>query len=157
MRGAGHVLSADRPPRHGEFFAPLPLAAVALLLVNDRWLKPALHSGLTGKLSDVALCFFMPLFVSECLGLLMGMVPRTRLALGAVFTAALYAALEVVPPFTAWTLRVLAAVGPSLGIWRPFRMTSDVTDLYCLALVPVAVWYGHWRLRRLADGAQSPS
>jgi hypothetical protein len=138
---------AGRPPRHGEFFAPLPLAAVALLLVNDHWLKPALHSELTGKLSDVAVCFFMPLFVSECLGILLGMTPRTRLALGAATTAALYGALEVVPPFTAWTLRLLAAVGPSLGIVRPFRMTSDVSDLYCLGLVPLAVWYGHRRLQ----------
>jgi hypothetical protein len=148
MRPAGTVPLADRPPRHGEFFAPLPLAAVMLLVVNDRWLKPALHSELTGKLSDVALCFFMPLFVSECLGILTGMAPRTRLALGAATTAALFAGLEVVAPFTAWTLRVLAAVGPTLGIWRPFRMTSDVTDLYCLGLIPVAMWYGHRRLQR---------
>ena len=49
-------------PRIGEFFAPLPLAAVALLVVNDTWLKPAFHNALTGKLSDVAVCFMMPAF-----------------------------------------------------------------------------------------------
>jgi hypothetical protein len=39
-----------------EFFAPLPLAAVALMVVNDRVLKPLFHNGVTGKLSDVAIC-----------------------------------------------------------------------------------------------------
>lgn len=137
-----------RPPRHGEFYAPLPLAAVALLVVNDTWLKPVMHSELTGKLSDVAVCFFMPLFLSECLGILLGTTPRVRLAIGAVVTAALYTGLEIVPPFTAWTLRWLTAAGPYLGIGRRFRMTADQTDLFCVALVPLAVYYGHSRLRR---------
>ena len=39
------------------------------LVVNDVWLKPAFHSALTGKLSDVAVCFFMPLLLSELLGI----------------------------------------------------------------------------------------
>ncbi len=59
MTAGGHA-----GPRSGEFFAPLPLAALALTVANDIWLKPAFHSELTGKLSDVGICFFMPLFLS---------------------------------------------------------------------------------------------
>jgi hypothetical protein len=136
------------PPRSGEFFAPLPLAAVTLMVINDVWLKPVLHSELTGKLSDVAVCFFMPLFVSEILGIVFGIPPRARLLAGALFTALLYAGLEVVPPFTRLVLRALALIGPHIGIARPFRMTSDWSDLLCLALVPLAVAYGRRRLYR---------
>jgi hypothetical protein len=137
-----------RGPRCGEFFAPLPLAALALCFVNDLWLKPAFHSELTGKLSDVAVCFFMPLFLSELLGIFCGWPPRRRLLAGAIVTASLFAALEVVAPFTRLALDVLDRVGPYLGIQRRFRMTSDWTDLACLLLVPLSFAYGRVRLRR---------
>jgi hypothetical protein len=101
---------------------------------------------LTGKLSDIAVCFFMPLFLSELLGLAFGLAPRLRLAIGAAFTALLYTGLEVVAPVTAFALRWLTWVGPYVGVARPFRMTSDWTDLFCLALVPLARVYG---LRRV--------
>ncbi|HMF39418.1 MAG TPA: hypothetical protein VKQ32_01930 [Polyangia bacterium] len=149
VSGRHHRSSIGTRPRSGEFFAPLPLAALALIVVNDVWLKPAFHSALTGKLSDIALCFFMPLFVSELLGILFGVSPRARLAVGALITTALYTAQEIVPPFTRFALAVLGAVGPHLGIHRAFRLTSDWTDLFCLALVPAAVWYGRWRLERI--------
>jgi hypothetical protein len=136
-------------PRSGEFFSPLPIAALALMVVNDVWLKPALHSELTGKLSDIGLCFFMPLFLSEVLGILFGVGGRARLWAGALLTAAVYTAQEVVPPFTRFALTVLRAVGPRMGIHGVFELTSDWTDLLCLVLVPVAVWYGG---RRLAPG-----
>ncbi|HSY25376.1 MAG TPA: hypothetical protein VK841_24795 [Polyangiaceae bacterium] len=133
--------------RSGEFLAPLPLMAVALMVVNDRFLKARFHSALTGKLSDIAVCFFMPLFVSELLGLAFGLAPRLRLAIGGAFTALLYTGLEVIPPVTAFALRWLACIGPYVGVVRRFRMTSDWTDLFCLALVPLALAYG---LRRVA-------
>jgi len=133
-------------PRWGEFFAPVPLAFVVLMVTNDRILKPRFHSALTGKLSDVAVCFFMPLFVSELLGLVAGLEPRLRLRAGAVFTGVLYAALEVVPPVTRLALRLLGTVGPWVGIVAPFRMTSDWTDLLCLLELPLTVAYGEWRL-----------
>ena len=144
------TVAAARSPRYGEFFAPLPLAALALCIVNDVWLKPAFHSALTGKLSDVAVCFFMPLLLSELLGIVCGWPPRRRLLAGAIVTASLFAALEVVPPFTRLVLSCLDGVGPYLGIHRRFRMTSDWTDLACLLLVPISFIYGHLRLRRAA-------
>jgi hypothetical protein len=134
-------------PRSGEFFAPLPIAALALLVVNDVWLKPAFHSGITGKLSDVAICFFLPLFLSELLGILFGVAPRQRLWIGAILATALFTALEVVPACTALALRGLAVVGPHLGVHGPFRMTSDWSDLFCLVMIVPAVAYGRRRLK----------
>ena len=143
---------AESAPRSGEFFAPLPLAALALTVVNDVFLKRTFHSEVTGKLSDIGVCLFMPLFLSELLGIFLGVGPRVRLAVGGLVTGALFAALEVVPPVTRFALEVLGALGPRLGIMRPFRMTSDWTDLFCLLLIPAALAYGRWRL---ADGAKS--
>lgn len=133
-------------PRSGEFFAPAPIASVALLIANDRWLKPTYHNALTGKLSDVAICFFLPLFVSELLGLAFGVTPRARLWVGAVVTTLLFAGLEEVAPFTRFAIRCLSNVGPLIGVSAPFRMTSDWTDLLCLVAVPVAIAYGRQRL-----------
>lgn len=140
-------------PRSGEFFAPLPILAVGLMVVNDTILKPTFHSELTGKLSDIAVCFLMPLFLSELLGIALAVRPAIRLWLGAAVTAVLYTLLEVYLPFTRIVLELLSAIGPVLGIQRPFRMTSDVTDLYCLALIPLAVLYGKARLRASARPA----
>jgi hypothetical protein len=141
-------------PRSGEFFAPLPLMAVATMLVNDHWLKATFHSELTGKLSDVAVCFFMPLFLSELLGLVFGLRPTLRLCVGAIVTTVLYVGLEVFHPMTRAALRILGAIGPYLGISRRFRMTEDWSDLLCVALVPLAVAYGRFRLKARTRGAK---
>lgn len=121
------------------------------MVVNDVWLKPTFHNAATGKLSDIAVCFFMPLFISELLGILFAVRPKPRLWIGAFVTGALYTAQEIVPPFTRLALVVLRAIGPALGIHRHFQLTADWTDLFCLVLIPFAVTYG---ARRLSGGAQ---
>jgi hypothetical protein len=133
-------------PLSGEFFAPVPLALVALLLINDNFLKARWHSEVTGKLSDIAVCFFMPLFLSELLGIVFLMPPRTRLWVGAAAATVLYVGLEIVAPFTRFAIHILGCVGPYVGIRRGFVMTSDWTDLLCLPLIPLAVLYGRRRL-----------
>lgn len=110
------------------------------------WLKPAFHSELTGKLSDVAVCFVMPLFLSELLGIAFRWPAARRLWAGAIATASIFTALEVVPPVTGLALVWLSAVGPYLGISGRFQMTRDWTDLFCLLLIPLAVAYGKARL-----------
>jgi hypothetical protein len=149
------VSKAVPEARSGEFFAPLPLAALALTVVNDVWLKPRFHSELTGKLSDVGLCLFMPLLLSELLGIFFGARARVRLWIGAAVTIAVYAAQEVVPPFARLSLAILGALGSRLGIHGVFELTSDWTDLLCLLLVPVAVSYGERRLLRADNRKRS--
>jgi hypothetical protein len=140
-------------PRSGELFAPLPAAALALLVANDVWWKAAFHNELTGKLSDVAVCFVMPLFLSELLGLSLAVAPRVRLAAGAAFTAVLFTLLELVPWCTQRALAALTWLGPYVGLPGGYCMTSDPTDLLCVPLVLLAYGYG---LRRLGAPAAAP-
>ena len=50
-----------------EFFGVLPLVAVALFALNNGVLKRAFPGFVTGKVSDLLVCFFLPLFVSALL------------------------------------------------------------------------------------------
>ncbi|WP_233261322.1 hypothetical protein [Vitiosangium sp. GDMCC 1.1324] len=135
-----------------EFLAPLPLAAVALMAVNDRWLKPTLHNALTGKLSDVAICFFLPLYLSALLALVTRWPRSTRLHVGAGVCALLYTALKVSPLAVELFCAALRQVGTPLGL-TSFRAVADPTDLLTLPLVWAAVLYG----RQHTDSRPSPS
>jgi hypothetical protein len=130
-----------------EFIAPLPIAAVALMVVNDRLLKPLLHNEVSGKLSDVAVCFFLPLYLSALLGLLWWRQPRARLLVGCTVAAFTYAAQEIWPAFTRLFLAALRVVGGPLGLGH-FGLTSDLTDLLTLLMVPLAFAYGSRRLSK---------
>jgi hypothetical protein len=142
------MLRDPSAPRSGEFFAPLPLVALAVLVLNDVYWKQQFHNFWTGKLSDVALCFLMPLFVSELLGLGLGLAPRVRLGCGALLCATLFSALEIWPWLSQHVVALLDRVGPHLGLGRGFQMTSDWTDLACVPLVWLAYQYGARRLSR---------
>lgn len=124
-----------------EFLAPLPLSAVALMALNDRWLKPAFHNALTGKLSDLAICFFLPLYLSALLALVTRWSRSTRLHVGATACALLYTALKVSPLVGQGFCAALRLVGAPLGL-TSFRSVADPTDLITLPLVWVALRYG---------------
>ncbi len=131
--------------RMREFMAPLPLAAVVLMVVNDRLLKRLLHNWVSGKLSDVAVCFFLPLYLSAVLGLFWRRQPRARLLTGCVVAALAYVAQEIWPAFQSLFLAALRTVGGPLGLGH-FGLTSDWTDLWTLLMVPLAFAYGARRL-----------
>lgn len=129
-------------PRWGELCGAFPVALLGLWVVNDVYLKPRFHNFLTGKLSDVAVCFVMPLFVSELLGLTLRLAPKPRLAVGAATTAALFTTLEVVPAVSAFAVGLLRSYGPYLGLGGAFALTPDWTDLACVPVVLLAYLYG---------------
>jgi hypothetical protein len=127
-------------PAVREFIAPLPLAAVALLALNDHLLKATFHNTLTGKLSDIAGCFFLPLYVSALLSVLP--VPlRARLYAGAAVTTVLFASVSVSRVAADWVCRQVEVLSTPLGYPRMW-IASDPTDLVCLPLVALAVAYG---------------
>ena len=98
------------------------LAAVAILVINDRLLKPALGNWLTGKLSDVAGVFALPLLWSA-------FFPSRRKA-GFVLTAlgfALWKSPVFDAPLMAWN---------SVGIWRLTRVVDFTDWIALLALLP---------------------
>jgi hypothetical protein len=141
-----------------EFLAPLPLAAVALMAANDQWLKPAFHNALTGKLSDVAICFFLPLYLSALLALVTRWPQAVRTVAGAGLTVALYTALKVSQPAADLFCEALRVVGAPLGL-RHFRAVADPTDLITLPLVAAAVLYSRAREHRgpvLTPGITTP-
>jgi hypothetical protein len=132
-----------------ELGALLPLAMVGLLLANDRLLKLAFHNALTGKLSDVAICFLMPLLVSAALGLIFDCSARRRLGAGGVVTMIVFSALEMSDLAGAWFSHALAILLPGQRI----VLTRDPTDLLALGCVPLAMIYG---LRRARAGVPHP-
>lgn len=121
-----------------EFFAPAPLAAVALMALNDHVLKARFHNDATGKLSDVAVCFFLPLLVSGVLGLVMPARRGWRLAIGAATTAVVFVAIELSDGFGAAYVHVTKILGAPLGIRGGGALTRDMTDLFALGAIPVA-------------------
>jgi hypothetical protein len=136
------AVSAQPAPR-SELCAPAPLAALALLALNDHVLKARLHNALTGKLSDLALCFVLPLLIAA---LLRPLWPdhRARLAFGAVTAALVFTGLELSSTADAW----LAAALAPFGVHATF--TRDPSDLLALALVPLAWLYGRHRVDKAA-------
>jgi hypothetical protein len=132
-----------RLPPMPEFLAPLPLAAVALMAVNDRWLKPTFHNALTGKLSDVALCFFLPLYLSALLALVTPWPRSTRTAVGAALTTLLFTAINLSQPLADLFCQALRPLGAPLGL-RHFHAVADPSDLLTLPCVGAALLYSRY-------------
>ena len=142
----------------GEALHPIPLAAVALLAVNDWVLKPRLGPGaVTGKLSDLAGLVFAPVVLSAAIGLVLHVaarlgarvdpsLSRRRLIACIAATGAVFTAVKLDPA----AARMLAAVISHLG--RPAAITLDRTDLACLPALAVAWWIGRDELRRVPLG-----
>jgi len=139
-----------------EFIAPLPLAAVALMAVNDHWAKPTFHNALTGKLSDVAICFFLPLYVSALLALVTRWSLAMRTGLGAATTALLFTSIKVSQPAADLFCRVLGVVGGPLIGRDSFRAWADPTDLLTLPLVLAALLYSRTRAHLRSTPASPP-
>lgn len=135
-----------------ELGSAVPLVMVALLAANDHVLKAAFHNGVTGKLSDVAICFLLPLLVSAVLGMATDWNKDRRLWAGAAIGAAVFTLLEMSDLAGAAFVRAMTIVGVG-----PVVLTRDPTDLWALVTIPLAVAYGRRRLRplhpRLASAA----
>jgi hypothetical protein len=136
-----------------EFFSVWPLIAVAVLAVNDAVLKATFHNVVTGKLSDFAGCFFLPLYVSALLKMLAPTLPlRARLGTGAVVTLAIFVPASVSRQAADAICAAIAILGKPLGL-GPFRIAADPTDLIALPMVAAAYHYG----TRSADRARLPT
>jgi hypothetical protein len=129
-----------------ELVAPATLTALALLALNDGLLKRYWPGAISGKISDVAICFLLPLYLSALLGFLAPRRPRGRLLAGSGLTVLAFTALELDPAVVTAFCRVNDALAPALGLRLGCRMTSDPTDLAALLLVPLAYLYGRRRL-----------
>lgn len=131
-------------PRAPEFFAPAPLFGVAVLLLNDHVFKSAFHNTLTGKLSDVAGCFFLPLYVSAVLALLTNLAWQHRVAIGAALTALLFTSIKLSAHASEIVTSSLESLSRVLGIAR-LHVVADPTDLVVLPMVVVAILFARRR------------
>lgn len=128
--------------RASPLLHPLPLAAAALLLLNDHLLKPAAwpSAAVAGKLSDLCGLFVFPVLMTALTG-------RRLAALWVIATGVLFAALKLSPEFN---LAVAA-------VWGGNAM--DPSDLACLPVLALSWLYlqrGHapaGALRRAAATA----
>jgi hypothetical protein len=135
----------SRPAALSELGSLLPLAMIGLLIANDHVLKFAFHNQLTGKLSDIAICFVLPLLVSAALGMFARIDVRRRLWIGAIASAIVFSAVEMSDRAGGWFIRMVAMVFGA----KHTVLTRDPTDLLALACVPLAVAYGRWCARKV--------
>ena len=120
-----------------EFFGVLPLMAVALFALNNGVLKRAFPGFVTGKLSDLLISFFLPLFVSALLERLSRLDVGPRVAAGIALTAAIFLAVKTSATASAVLDRDIALVLQPFGI-RTAPNRVDVTDLCALPMLAFA-------------------
>lgn len=124
----GHLVNR----RGAEFFGVLPL--------NDHFLKAAFHNTLTGKLSDFAGCFFLPLYVSAMLALATRWDLEQRLWAGVAVTLLIFIPVSVSRPAADFVARSVELIAIPLGIGAQ-RIASDPTDLIAVPMIFLAVLY----------------
>lgn len=150
--------------------SPLGLLSVAVLALNDHWLKARLGTDprlgvVTGKLSDVAGLVFFPLVLVSMAELARWLVrasgdggawiaTRRQLAGAAVVTGLGFAAIQVVPVAACGYVGVLAALrwlpaglmavltAAPVPPWPRIHHVMDVTDCLCLPALCVGYWDG---------------
>jgi len=169
MSAAVHEHAAPRSaPSLDALLHPVPLAALALLLVNDHVLKASHPGWLSGKLSDVAGLVLLPFVLLAAWDLLRLARPQLPAAgpraalLCVICVMVAFTAIKVVPLGSElyqvglggvqWPFRAVAALGaaePLPGL-APVQLTRDLSDLLVLpaALVVLVVrpWRGGWSL-----------
>ena len=130
----------------GEFLLGVaPLSAALLVVFNDLWLKLQYPGVVSGKLSDVGLCFLLPLLVAAAAewmlwpvaALRKSALPFSRHALYAgssCFAAAYFIAIKLFDTGAKLHVAILSTLLPAHG----FRAVADPTDLVCLPLTWLA-------------------
>jgi hypothetical protein len=127
----------------------LPAIACALIVLNDFGLRRWHPGFVSGKLSDIAICFLFPIVLFslwEWIAFLGSCVLRktwkpggrsVRFFAGA-FAGAYYSAMEIVPGFGDLHRRVLSTLLP---FYRFRAGTADLTDLFALLMIPLSLIY----------------
>ena len=143
-----------------ELLAPLPIVALAALVVNDWLLKGSTApSWLTGKLSDFAGLFAFPLIATAALDLIGAAVSRIvgaswdvtlrrwKLGLAIATTAIVFGAMKLSPIAGSWVESAWSAVIPG-----DVTIASDRSDAIALVVLAATWWHGRRTIARGAYG-----
>ena len=134
----------------------LPLACVAVLVLNDHVLKARFPGFVTGKLSDFAGLLFFPLLLVDAIRLSFRREPRHALGAACAATAIVFAAVKTWGPaheayavglgLLQWPFRALAAAaaGRAVPALARVRLAMDTTDLVALLSVVAAYVFARW-------------
>lgn len=129
--------------RSEPFFTILPLSCVVVFVANNFIWKATFANTLTGKLSDLLACFFLPLYVAALLGWIGRWPLRTRLIWGAGLTSVVFSAVKLVPAASSALNTVIAHVA-GLASLRLVPNHVDPTDLVALVMIPAALLYARF-------------
>ena len=151
MRAPAAVIPASTTRETGggapEFFGALPLASVALFALNNGVLKRAWPGLVTGKLSDLMVCFFLPLFISALLARVSRAALAIRVAAGIALTATIFIAVKTSAAASHVLDRDIARLLAPLGL-RTAPNRVDVTDLVALPMLAAAWLYARRKAAR---------
>jgi hypothetical protein len=121
----------------GFFAHPIPLTAVALMAINDHWLKYSYPSWFTGKLSDFAGVFYFPIFLLALASLFLPLkdsnaasplLTRRNFWLAVLFTDFLMLLIKLNAPAARWIELFFAD-----HLFR-IQLIQDPTDLLALGM-----------------------
>jgi hypothetical protein len=129
------------------FFSPLPLLTIALFGLNNAWLKFAFPGFITGKLSDLTACFFLPLFVGWFAERLLRLSYARSLALGALLTVFVFTGMKTSLAFSDFASALISRAGALLAM-GPSRNIVDPSDLLALPFVAISLIWAHLLSRR---------
>jgi hypothetical protein len=139
---------------------PVALAAIAVLALNDHYLKAAYPGFITGKLSDVAGLIFFPLLLCGMCELVEARgrrewSPSWRMLVACVGATGLgFALAKLWLPANAlysvmlgalqWPVRAVVSLAHhrALPHVHPVRLVRDATDLLALPALAVPLWVG---------------
>ncbi len=110
--------------------------AVGILLVNDIYLKFAFPSTITGKLSDIAELFVLPLAVTVVALSVAAGTPRRATVISAALYAAIGAVFIAMKTDVGFASAVRAALGPVTG--GGTTAVADPTDLVALPALVIS-------------------
>jgi len=131
---------------------PWPALAALLILFNAFYLRQH-HAGFwSGKLSDVGICFLLPVLLAASWGLVAKLIhplspqrnllqPAPVALVSCCVCAAYFGALNLLPGFPRFHETLMGFL-----VKNPIRPTMDVTDLPCLAFTVAAYFFIHRQL-----------
>jgi len=127
---------------------PIALAALAVWILNDHYLKRFHAGALTGKLSDVACLIVVPLLAVAAIEIVRGTSSRATWFACITSTGVVMATINVFDSaaflyrwglgIAHWPLRVVLS-GELVAV-HPARLTMDPTDLLTLPVLLVPGW-----------------